>query len=237
MSLLRYSPLTYDISRGAKHRLRSPNQLHRQLRDILSKRRGWSFFQAGANDGVLDDPYREFIFNQGAHGVLVEPWLEFFTELRANYKHISHRLSFLNAAVSYPAQDLTFFNLNAERASALGLAPSAQGMTGMERAPLERLLKKHGITEDIIISRTVRGYTIETLLKLAGYDRVDVLFLDLEGYEETVLSSYDDERLQPKVLGFESKHLKEKQMVFSQLEKRGFTLVHGEKDTLALRDW
>lgn len=236
--LLDLSPRLHDGFRNLKHKVASPNHLHKLLQDILSQRQGWTFFQAGANDGVLDDPYREFILSQRAEGVLVEPWPNFYQKLKRNYAYSATRLCFLNAAVSYPAERMTFYSLDPIKSEACGLVASAVGLeTGLERAPLEALLKKRGINEDIIVSRKVQGYPIEDLIDMAGYRSVDVLFLDLEGYESVVLKNYDDEVLKPKVISFESKHLFNKDDIFRLLENRGFKLLHAAKDTVAVRGW
>jgi FkbM family methyltransferase len=236
--LLEVSPRFHDGFRNLKHRIKSPNHLHGLLKGILSQRKGWTFFQAGANDGVLDDPYREFILTQRAEGVLVEPWPNFFQKLKTNYAYSASRLCFLNAAVSYPAERMTFYSLDPQKSDACGLVASAVGLeTGLDRAPLEALLKKHGIKEDIIISRKIQGYPIEDLIDIAGYSSVDVLFLDLEGYESVVLQSYDDLILKPKIISFESKHLSNKDDIFRILESRGFKLLHAAKDTVAIREW
>lgn len=236
--LLKYSPKLHNILRVLKHKVGSPNELHRLLSRILLQKKGWTFLQAGANDGVLDDPYREFILRQDAPGILVEPWNPFFHDLRYNYRHASHRLTFLNAAVTYPSGKLTFYSIDTEKATKLGLDASIAGMeTGLDRRPLELLLQKQGIVDDIIISRDVLGLRIEEMIEISGYHKVDVLFLDLEGYEKVVLREYDDDRLKPKVISFESKHLEDKEDIFKSLQRRGFKLFHAAKDTVAVRDW
>src|SRR5262245_11123069 len=60
-----------------------------------------TFLQVGANDGLRNDPIREFVVRDRWSGLLVEPLPDVFEMLQRNYRHVQGgRLVFVNAAVS-----------------------------------------------------------------------------------------------------------------------------------------
>src|SRR5262245_48292496 len=100
---VRTRPALFDFCRAQSRLwLRRPDPAY-EFFDAFSKgRRGQvTFIQIGANDGLRNDPIREFIVRDAWTGVLVEPLPDVFDLLKKNYSgRAAARLEFVNAAIS-----------------------------------------------------------------------------------------------------------------------------------------
>lgn len=78
----------------------APIDLLDLLRTKVSPERPDFFFvQIGANNGLTDDPLRQFVTKHHWHGVLVEPQPQVFQQLLKNYEQ-EKQLAFENAAIA-----------------------------------------------------------------------------------------------------------------------------------------
>ena len=101
---LRHSPLLFDRAKALSRVLGNRTELYSCLAKHIPRQKHISFIQIGAADGLLHDPYREFILRKNLHGVLVEPLPAQFKRLQRNYRR-KKGVSFANCAVSYPPSD------------------------------------------------------------------------------------------------------------------------------------
>jgi len=204
--------------------------------------------QLGASDGMRSDPYRAFIIERKWHAVLVEPIPESFSRLVMNYRPYSSsgRIHLLNAAVSYP---MTNMDGNPKRSAHLFRYSEHYIRRAGESKRLELLQKtsfdrQHLMKWDSeldaevdIDSFEIPAFTVEQLAQKYFDGACDILAMDLEGYEPTVLMNLDFSIVRPAVIVFEFEHIpaNDLERVRRRLLEEGYSLdLHGA-DLIASR--
>ncbi len=209
--------------------LRNHPQAFDRLRAIsrplgLRKEESWAFFdefsraldrrvvflQIGANDGLHNDPIREFVVRDKWKGVFVEPMPSAFALLTRNYRYLNRDgLRFVNAAIGGGSvSELVAFSFSDEYLAAL---PFEEGLrlirkTSFDRDLVERAAGKahrHAIVEVDLPCLSVEA-VIEQFL---GGRVPDLLVIDAEGYEPAIIRSIDFGRIRPRAIFYESHHL------------------------------
>ena len=216
--------------------LGNQTELYRVLKHHLKDLGRFSFLQAGANDGLSHDPFREFIIGSRSNGILVEPLRFFFEQLKGNYRHRDSGLSFENCALSYPSSPVSFYTLDPCFLRTIPYDPTLWGAAGLSKDHLLHHLPKGADWEAHVVEVTVPAHTIEELMELHGLDSIDCLFLDLEGHEPNVLLNMDFERVRPRLIVYEHIHLGDQRAaVDARLASEGFGLHACSQDVVATR--
>ena len=115
-SALKRQPHLYDFVIGVIKRnvLRERSPAYEILNEFSKSRGGRvSFVQIGANDGLRNDPIREFIVRDPWTGVLIEPLPSVFELLKENYAWLAGRrsLAFENPAISTSESSLSLYTV------------------------------------------------------------------------------------------------------------------------------
>jgi hypothetical protein len=86
-----------------------------------------------------------------------------------------------------------------------------------------------------LISEDVPCITVKDLLRKHRVARLDLVFIDTEGFDFAVIKQLDFDRLKPKAIIFESSHLGEAEALACRafLEARGYALYPAGGDTIA----
>jgi FkbM family methyltransferase len=151
-----------------------------------------TFLQIGAFDGQSDDDLRELVVAHKLRGVLVEPQPLAFARLKDVYRD-QPQVTLLQAAIA-----------EREGVRDLYCQRDAAAMTAsFDRAHL----RKHGIADHEIVAQPVLCHTIESALRTGGLEQVDLIQIDAEGYDWPIIRSIDFERLRPRILRFEYRHM------------------------------
>ncbi len=200
--------------------------------------------QVGANDGKTNDPVHPCIIRYGWESILLEPDPHVFEhELKQTYAGCEHvRLE--NLAIAPEKGYRSFYRL------AFSKARWATGLSSFNREHLERQVHKgyaaskareHGdhlpANETDYIEKTkVRTDTFYGILSRHGFDRLDVLCIDTEGYDYEVLKSFDFSSLRPRLVLYESKDLSNEDFASSLklLGSHGYRLFWQKGDTMAV---
>ena len=137
-----------------------------------------SFIDIGANDGVLFSNTFKFA-NKGARGLCVEPSLISFAKLRLN--HLFHpKVKCIRCAAS-----------------------SQTGILYLKEEGYESTLSQVHSNASLN-SAKVRAFTLDELIsKHSSFNKVDLLSIDVEGHEESVLQG-SKEPIQAKVIILET---------------------------------
>jgi FkbM family methyltransferase len=164
--------------------------LDRKLEAYLPERNG-VFVEAGAFDGFLQSNTYYFERLKGWTGLLVEP----VPELAAAARRERTRSRVVQAALVPPELEgrpvqLTVANL-------MTLVHGAQGSPEADREHAETGTRGG---REPNYELEVRGATLSALLDEAGFDEIDLLVLDVEGYEPEALAGLDLERHTPRYL-------------------------------------
>jgi len=193
------------------------------------------FAQIGANDGMLQDPLREFILRHRWRGVLAEPLPHLFARLKENYAD-RPGLTFENVAISSAEGPKTFYSLT-QRDELAALPPWAGGLGSFSRdILLSHETRIPGIAR-YILEQQVQVISFDALCRKARLDNLDLLQIDAEGHDAEILESIDLRRWQPRLLIYEHHHLTaaQQQACLSRLARFGYRCMQEGLDTFCLR--
>lgn len=195
------------------------------------------FVQIGSNDGKVGDPLRARIVEGGWRGVLVEPIRPIFERLRQSYAGIPH-VSFECAAISAQAGVATFYSLAEPTPDEIGKLPDWYDQIGsFDREHLLRHAPKIPDIESRIRPLKVSCLTFSDLCEKHGLQDLDVLHIDAEGHDLTILSAVDLARWRPKIVIFESKHAPPAALAAyrASLGRSGYDWLDLGDDTICIR--
>ncbi|MCD9622760.1 FkbM family methyltransferase [Rhabdothermincola salaria] len=204
----------------------------------------------GANDGRIADPIHGFA---AAHQdrvdlLLIEPQESLHSMLEESYG--GHPSKTIVGRAVGPAGELKLFAVNPECWSDCSVPyadgwPSYRAPTGITSADyghVEAWVQKYYVgslpLSEVVVELTVPSTPLLPLLVDTGFgDSVDLLQIDTEGFDDTVIYESSIERLLPSVINFESRHLsglRAKELT-SYLQEFGFSIIANGGDTLAIR--
>lgn len=199
------------------------------------------FIQIGANDGLRNDPVREFVVRDRWQGVLVEPLPHVFELLIKNYAPGRFSgLHFVNAAVSQnDGETLAFWTFRKDILAKFDEETRLEYLrkASFERAHVERFLRDAPFGPEALEAIHVPCVTVQSLVNTYFQPAAfDLLVIDAEGHEDTILASIDFARCAPHGIFFESHHLGEKRArVTERLRDSGYLVHQLVGDTFAVR--
>lgn len=179
------------------------------------------FVQVGANDGVNDDPIREFVVRHHLAGLLIEPQPRIFLELKKNYAR-EPQLVFENAAVSDKDGSAKMYHSKGEN-----------GLATFRREVLEYQIGRGArIDETYVTTRT-----FQTLFADHSVRRVDLLQIDTEGHDYDILKLFDFKVFSPIIVRFEHIHLTRRELTEAVrlLADLGYKVHRQQIDVIAIR--
>jgi FkbM family methyltransferase len=183
----------------------------------LLNQRDITFLQIGAFDGEADDDLHDLIVKHTLRGVLVEPQPAAFARLQKTYRD-QPQVTLLQAAISDREGVCDFYCVHGEASMAASLDPNH--------------LRRHGIPGDQIVRHEVVCHTVESALRVAGFEHVDLIQIDAEGCDWPIIRSIDFTRIRPAILRFEYRHMRP-----SDADRcLGLLAAHGYRFLLEPRD-
>jgi FkbM family methyltransferase len=209
----------------------------------LGRLRGPDVFvvSIGAMDGVTYDSLRPYVDRYGWSGLFVEPVPDQFDALVRSFAGASpsRRLQFERAAIADRDGDVEMVRVPASLVQTgqvgawlIGMStlwPPRNGFTrGHERIAFEQHAQRF----------RVPSMTVPSLLTRHGIDRIDVLQIDVEGYDWTVLRQFDLARYRPAVVRVErgSVPLDEQRAMHEHLQAHGYAVIASGEDLVGIRD-
>ncbi|MEM7789910.1 MAG: FkbM family methyltransferase [Verrucomicrobiota bacterium] len=162
------------------------------LDDKLASYLGFSggvFLEAGANNGLEQSNtyYLERI--KGWRGILVEPVPEFF----AQCKRARPRAVCINAALV--PKDYTDTTVKLQTAGLMTMVTKSSGHSGYSVEHIEQGLRNEALLQSYQIE--AKAMTLDQVIEASGFDRIDFMSLDLEGYEVEALKGLNLEKYGP----------------------------------------
>lgn len=179
-----------------------------------------TFMQIGAFDGIGDDDLRTLVETHKLRGVLVEPQPAAFARLKKAYGH-QPQVKFLQAAI---AETEGVRDLYCKRGEASMVASFDRNH-----------LRRHNIPEHVIVTQQVVCHTVESALRSAGLNHVDLLQIDAEGYDWPIIRSMDFARVRPRILRFEYRHMSsaDADACLALLYENGYRFIVESRDIIA----
>lgn len=228
-------PRLFDLSKSLFRKFKSSDPIHRLVAEYQKKKQSIVFLQIGSNDGISNDPIREFVVEGNRwRGCFVEPLPHVFKQLKKNYQYVSRdSLQFRNAAISNSTGTMSFYRIKDEFQNDCPGYPDQ--VSSFDIQHVLKHFSENLRSRDKIESLAVETLSSKSLLDQLGYDRVDVLHLDVEGHEKAILDSYPFERFAPELIIFESVHLSISALeeIKARLEAIGYQLKDFQMDTVA----
>ncbi|ELR71259.1 hypothetical protein C900_02874 [Fulvivirga imtechensis AK7] len=207
----------------------------RLIKDIDEKlsqfvRENMYFVQIGANDGVRSDPIHQYVTKYSWEGVLVEPVPYLFERLKNNY---SGRigLHFENVAITHERGSVSFYSVK----QADDLDPWVHGLASLDKQHLLRYLPVQD-KESYIIEEQVKTITMTDLLDKYSIKAIDLLCIDVEGFDYEVIKGVDFQRVKPRVIIYEHKvlSLEDFKSSVKLLKQNGYRLWSTSADTIGI---
>jgi FkbM family methyltransferase len=200
------------------------------LTKLSAERPDFFFVQIGANNGLTDDPLRQFVTKYHWHGVLVEPQPQVFQQLLKNYE-VEKQLAFENAAIAdkdgtarlfvadhqHETADLTVFASLKKDALIRGLDnPKAAGVQ----------VQVHEVE--------VPALSVQTLLAKHRITKIDLLLTDVQGYDGEVVEQVLACGVKPTIIHFEHCHTARPALdaLYRKLVEHGYRFNELEIDAL-----
>ena len=226
-----------QIRRVPRPLLRDPSaELRMSLDYALAQRVALSddffFVQIGAFDGRSADPLYGWVQAYRWRGLLVEPQPRFFAELVANYEGMDG-LVFRQVAVGTRDEQRTLYTVADEP----GVPHWAGLLASFDRDTLLSHKQFLPELENLVRSEKVQCMYINDLLAECQTDHIDLLQIDVEGYDHELIRALDLERFAPSIVRFEHIHLTREQheQSIERLVAGGYRVCLEANDTLAYR--
>ena len=160
-----------------------------KLLEFLPLRKGF-FVEAGANDGLRQSNTAYLERYRGWRGLLVEPIPELASSCRRNRPRSTvEQCALVPFDFAGATVEMTYCNL-------MSLVRGARGSQAAETAHLERG-QRHLAPGEHTYSVVVPARSLTEVLECHRVTRIDLLSLDIEGFEAQALRGLDFERYRP----------------------------------------
>jgi FkbM family methyltransferase len=192
-----------------------------------------TFIQIGAHDGIAGDPIRPLVLDHpGWTGVLLEPQADVFSQLLLNYKGAGARLHFLNAAISDRQGEQPLYFIPKEEIRRLNVSDWGSQIASFDPSHLSN----HLPTARIAV-QYAPVMTFAAAAKMLRDERVDLVVLDTEGHESTIIPTIDFDRHRVRFVIYEHNHLNshDHERIGGILRYHGFNSKVLGRDTIAWR--
>lgn len=195
-----FSKLASAPIRGSSDSNRlSTSPLESFLGDLFSQSANLNVIQIGANDGIQNDPLRAHLVNSQASAVLVEPLPYYALKLHELYVEDSSRIRIEQVGIGSGVGWLTLYSIPPSVARLMNdRVPNdwahGQGSTSLNFVQGEILKNSwrgpryRRQIEVFLRSIEQTEVKVVTLADVAGGQDIDLLVIDVQGFEEDVLS-------------------------------------------------
>lgn len=195
------------------------------------------FLDIGANDGVTFNPIRPYVQKYNWTGILIEPNPPVFRKLSINYNYIPN-VYLENCCIGPTAGEAAFYVVrNPQELN----NPVVDQISSLNKdhvlSHLRMFFPERADLESLIDAVPVRIRVVDDILESRGFENIDVLIVDAEGYDFEILRSINFSKLTPTIIIFESRHIPSHHTdaLHNLLDGAGFDLVPIGADGLAIR--
>lgn len=217
---------------GLGFRLERVKPFERVIRNYELQHGDFYFIQIGAYNGVTSDPFVRFLLEGVWSGVLVEPQPQYFQVLTSIYGDRPD-IQCRQVAIGESDGSSTLYRV---RDDVPDLPHWASQLASFRREVIESHADRIPGVAEMIETQNVKTLTLATLVREAELPRLDLLAVDVEGYDFQVLKQIDQLKSLPQFIFYEHTHLShvEYQHSLQFLVERGYsTETVNDGDTFA----
>jgi FkbM family methyltransferase len=191
----------------------------------------FSFIQVGANDGVSFDSLYDFVINRKSKGVVIEPIVSYFTELKENYKEFPDIIK-VNKAIHKTEKSLSIYKIDETKSHKY-----PEWVKGIASFDKNHHLKTGISTEDILLEKVSADTLMHVIDENYNYEQIDFFQVDTEGYDYEILKMLNFNKIKPSIIKFESMNLSNEQIFELELllKRFNFFIFNEKGDTIALQ--
>ncbi|HOM64548.1 MAG TPA: FkbM family methyltransferase [Ignavibacteriales bacterium] len=164
------------------------------------------FIQIGANDGISFDPIYDVVKKLKLSGIAIEPVKDYYEDLVKNYKNSN--VITVNKAIYEKSGKISIYRVKNDN----DLPKWSKGIASLN----PEHYKKSNVDKSYIIEEIVDAFTFENLFEIYKVQRIDLLQIDAEGYDYTLLKLFPFDKFQPSIIHFEH-GLRHENMSINQL--------------------
>lgn len=194
-----------------------------------------NFIQVGANDGRYGDPLYKYVMMYPWRGILVEPQPDIYANLCANYASVRDRLIFENVAVAGSGAVIEMYKGASAGTNNAANADHAASVVSVKPSVVASQL---GLKTRDLVRFVVPCFTLDSLIEKHSMSSVDVLQIDTEGHDFSVLKTINLSAISPSIIQFEHGHLAPREITdaVDYLSSSGYRVLYGgyQMDTIAL---
>jgi FkbM family methyltransferase len=187
--------------------------------------------QVGANDGEIADPLYPFFLENNWSGLLLEPNPLYFKRLEKLHQD-RDAVTALNVGASDTEGEMVLHFLAEEHE--MLYRKNARGCATFDRdRMLAALIKEHDNAAEHMASARVPLRPLRDILAEQGVTQTDVLIIDTEGHEPSVLAGIDMDVLKPKLAIVENNTPANKAAVLKPFKDRGYRCFSHMRELVA----
>jgi FkbM family methyltransferase len=161
------------------------------------------FIEVGANDGVSVDPLHELIVKNKWSGILVEPNPTVLIDLKNNYKGYNNLI--IEQCIISEKSGIIDFYYNGDNITTL-------------HNTLCESYAKYSFGKDLKVVPTL-SLTFNELILKHNVTKIDVLMIDVEGYDCALLKAFPYDMIKPKLIRAEHTHVYHNNNTLEEMEE------------------
>lgn len=209
--------------------------------------------QVGANDGKTNDPIYDFVHDnkENTNIILVEPTKQVIPYLRENYSYhgstevVNKAIGLDNESVLelYGLKEEYWEHVDAQYSKGWPGYRAPTGIVSSDREYVRKWISKNvrlKISEDDLIKKfEVESASPKSVLSKSNVmESIDILQVDVEGMDDSVVYSFFRDSIYPKVINIEKNHLSsERERKYNMsLQDKGYEIFdYSDREKLAVR--
>jgi len=198
---------------------------------LLSNINKLAILQIGANDGSENDWVQSLIDQSIGTAVLIEPLPEPYARLHAKHKHHKN-VQCLNVAIASHKGHETLYYAH----FANNCPPRYSRIASFKKQTIAKHAKSIKRSGGKISSMSVPVVTADDLVNMFPGTNVDLVGIDAEGFDTTVVNLLLDTGIHPSMIVYEHNHARgaDDKQCRERLRNAGYLLARINRDTVAV---
>ena len=197
----------------------------------LLKQPSFFFIQIGAHDGVRFDNLYQKVTEVNVYGIVIEPIKKYFDRLEMNYEDYPF-VKALNIALHPTDKEVVIHHVDNSKDTNNTLKPWSGGLGSL----FVDHHNKTKIPDEYMVATKVKSMTFMGLIHQHKIKNVDLLQIDVEGFDYEILKMIDFSKIKPKLIKYEHVNLPTELQTNSKnlLIRNGYKIYIENNDTIGI---